>query len=159
MNDKILKFLEKSLKIEDSGVNFFSKSARRFSRISELKVYFETFARTKVSHKAFMHELTSNYKNHQLKIKKDTISDFDISGLESLLDDVSVVGDHSLPEDILKSAFNYLNITIKLYSKLSATFGFDESFNKMSAESKLVFDVVKKHIHEFTEEIRFYGYE
>lgn len=159
MTEKKIKILETIINAEDTGINFFSKSARRFFRYQELKMYFEVLAKSKVANKQLFQELLSMVKNQSISIKGGIIDSYDFKNLEKITDDAAIVGDHSLPEDILKVAFLYLRETIKAYSVFISVAGYESRIEKMISESKLVLELVKKHIHLFTEEIQFYGYE
>lgn len=160
MNNNLIKALETSIKLQESGIHFFSKSARRFNRFQDLKLFFETFAKSKVANKHFLNELLGLARNHSLNINASHTFDFDPAPFDKVIDDTLVVGDNSLPEDILKTAFMYLKESIRLINLLKDSLnGYQDEFSRIISESKLIADPVKKHIHMFTEEVKFYGYE
>lgn len=159
MNEQISKAISTAIKAEESGINFFSKSARRLHRYQDLKLQFETFAKSKVANKLFFNELLSLSQNQSLKVSGAFVYDIDLVSLNKVIENTEVVGDHSLPEEILKSAFAYLRETSKLYLSLKVISAYKDDFEKMIVDCKAMFELVKKHIHLFSEEIRFYGYE
>jgi rubrerythrin len=159
MNEQINKALSTAIKAEESGINFFSKSARRLHRYQDLKLQFETFAKSKVANKLFFNELLALSQNQSLKVSGAFIYEIDLPSLNKVIENTEVVGDHSLPEEILKSAFSYLRETSKLYISLKVISPYKEDFEKMIVDCRAMFELVKKHIHLFSEEIRFYGYE
>ena len=159
MNEQINKALSTAIKAEESGINFFSKSARRLHRYQDLKLKFETFAKTKVANKLFLNELLALSQNQSLKVSENYAYDIDLVSLNKVIENTEVVGDHSLPEEILKSAFSYLRETSKMYLSLKVISNYKDEFERMLVDCRTMFELVKTHIHLFSEEIRFYGYE
>jgi hypothetical protein len=160
MYENVIKFLEIAKSLQESGVHFFSKSARRFHRFDDLKSRFESLAKSKVADKYFINELLSLARQHKLNISKDITFDFDNKSAEAIIEETLVVGDHSLQEDVLKSAFMYLRENIRIVNILKESIsGFDDEFSKILTECKVAIELVKSHIHSFTEEVKFYGYE
>lgn len=160
MNDKIIKLISLAIRMQESGIHFFSKSARRFHRYDDLKTQFDTIAKSKVANKHFFVELLALARNNSLNLSSTNNIDLDIDPIEKIIEDTLVVGDHSLPEEILKSAFMYLRESVRLINILKQCIsGYDNEFDNLIVQSKLLSDSVKTHIHLFTEEVRFYGYE
>ncbi|MDX9790801.1 MAG: hypothetical protein WC313_01555 [Candidatus Kapaibacterium sp.] len=158
MSELIIKAIEMAAVLEEKGVNFFSKASRRLHKYHDIKLYFETYAKALVGNKHFFNDLLEISKNSGLKTKSDfTYTDF--SRLEKMLDDISVVGEHSLPQEILNQAFAYLTESLRLHIALKGHANFEPIFDKIIAENKLVLDLVRKYLHTFTTEYKFDGYQ
>ena len=159
MNEKVIKSLETAVRLEESGIYFFSNAARKFYRISELKNSMETFAKSKVFNRNFFSDLLNQEKKLGLKVNDSGFESVDLSKFGVILEDISVVGENSMPVDVLNSAFNYILESARFFSSMKKTLGYSVQFDKIINENKIIFELIKKHIHNFTVEVYFYGYE
>ncbi len=160
MNDQIIKLISTAIRMQESGIHFFSKSSRRFHRDNDLKTRFDIIAKSKVANKHFFIELLSFAKNNSLNLIYSNMIEFDIDPIEKVIEDTLVVGDNSMPEEILKSAFMYLRENVRLITALKQNIsGYNHEFDNIIDQSKVLSESVRDHIHLFTEEVRFYGYE
>jgi hypothetical protein len=159
MFDIIITSLEVGIRLEDRGINFFSGLSRKFHRITELKLSFESYAKIKIHNKQYLNELLQLAKAKGIIINSDIDLNFNIYNFDKIIDDIEIVGEYSVPEDLLVISFNYLKEANKLYSFLRNIKGQDEFFQKIINENRFLLDLVKKQIHNYSMNFDFYGYE
>ncbi|GAB1371807.1 hypothetical protein MASR1M45_18690 [Candidatus Kapaibacterium sp.] len=159
MNDIILKNLSLATQLEEQGINFFSGLSRKFHRNIDLKINFETFAKSKIATKQMISDLSKNAATLSFRNSGSTPANLDSAPILSAIEETEVVGEHSLLGDVLITAFNYLRESNKMYQYLSQYIDSPSVFGRIIAENKLIMEVIKKHIHDYTQEYKFYGYE
>lgn len=159
MSELISKAIDTAQIIEGSGINYFSGLARMFSRTPELKSGFEQHAKSKINTKKFFADLAKGVSSHSVSVKNPLVSICNLDQFEELIDETDVVGEHSLPEDLLKTAFKYLRESNRLLVFLKDNLSTTNELGQIINSNKQIIELIKKHIHNYSEEIKFYGYE
>jgi hypothetical protein len=159
MNNKVIEIFENAMKLEDTGINFFSGLSRKFHKYPNLKLNFEIYAKSKISTKKLISDIIRSLKSQSITVKNTEEYDFQSSEIDIVIDNTDVVGEYSLPEDVLKVAFNYLRSSNNLYNFLRQKINTSQGLDKIIAENKSLLELIKKQIHQYPEEVSFYGYE